>query len=161
VEAGRVSELAAIRPDDWNLALFLHVLGAFTLVGALVMAASFLFAARRDGSLTFTRLGFRSLLIVALPAFIATRVTAQWIASEENVDDSDATWVTVGYLSTDAGLVVLLVATVAAGLGVRRARRAEARGEGAGGGTTLAAGLVTLLIAVYAVVIWVMATKPA
>ena len=41
-------DLAAIRPDEWGLPLFLHVLGAFTMVGALVMAASYLFAARRD-----------------------------------------------------------------------------------------------------------------
>ena len=30
--------LAAIRPDSWNYALFLHVLGAMVLVGALVTA---------------------------------------------------------------------------------------------------------------------------
>ena len=32
--------LAAIRPDSWNYALFLHVLGATVLVGALVTAGS-------------------------------------------------------------------------------------------------------------------------
>jgi hypothetical protein len=74
LEAGRVSALAATRPDDWNVALFIHVLGALTPIGALVTAASFLFAARREASLALTRADFRSLLIVALPAFIATRV---------------------------------------------------------------------------------------
>ena len=44
-----MSALAVIRPDDWNIALFVHVLGAFTLIGALAVAASFLFAAPRDG----------------------------------------------------------------------------------------------------------------
>lgn len=144
-------DLATIRPDDWNLPLFLHVLGAFTLVGALVMAASYLFAGR-GGSVAMARLGYRSLLLGALPAFIVTRVAAQWIASEEGVEDSDAAWIGIGYMSTDIGVIALIVATVAAGLAVRRA---------AGGrGVSIAAWLVALLIAVYAVAIWAMATKP-
>ena len=79
-------DLAAIRPDEWGLPLFLHLLGAFILIGALVMAANYLFAARRDGSLALARLGYRSLLIVALPSFIVMRVAAQWIASEEGLE---------------------------------------------------------------------------
>ena len=152
-------ELAAIRPDEWELPLFVHVLGAFTLVGTLALAASYLFAARRDGSLALTRLGYRALLLGALPAFIVTRVAAQWIASEEDVADSDAAWVTVGYLSTDVGLLALLGATLAAGLAVRRARRAGLDGT-SGRGPAIAAWLTALLIAVYLVVIWTMATKP-
>jgi uncharacterized membrane protein len=151
--------LAAIRPDDWNLPLFIHVLGAFTLVGALVVAASYLFAARRDGSVALTRVGYRSLLIVALPAFITTRLTAQWIASKEGLEDSDATWITIGYVSTDPGLLILIAATVSAGLAVRRAARAEA-GAAGGRAVAVAAWLVMLLVALYCVVIWVMATKP-
>jgi hypothetical protein len=158
--------LAAIRPDDWNLPLFIHVLGAFTLIGALVTAASFLFAARRDGSLEFTRLGYRSLLIVALPAFLATRLAAQWIASKQGLEDSSAAWIEIGYISTDPGLLLLIAATVAAGLAVRRARRSEAAaGQPASGAgrraVSLAAWLVTFLVVLYAVVIWTMATKPA
>jgi hypothetical protein len=147
-----MSLLAAIRPDEWNLALFVHVLAAFVMVGALVTAAAYLFAARRDGSLELTRAGFRALLIGALPAFIATRLAAQWIVSEENLDDLDAAWIDVGFISTDVGLLALLTATIAAGLVVRRADGVR--------GVALAAWLVALLIAVYAVVIWVMATKP-
>jgi hypothetical protein len=152
--------LAAVRPDDWNVALFIHVLGAFTLIGALVVAASFLFAARHEGSHALTRAGFRSLLIVALPAFIATRVGGERIASKEGLKDADLTWITVGCSSTDGGLLVLLGATLVAGLAVRRAARAEAGGV-RGRGAAFAAWLVTLLIAVYATVIVVMATKPA
>jgi hypothetical protein len=84
------------------------------------------------------------------------RVTAQWLASEEGLDDADLAWIDVGYISTDIGVLALLGATIAAGLAVRRASRAE----GAGGGVAVAAWLVALLIAVYTVVIWVMATKP-
>jgi hypothetical protein len=155
-----MSTLAVIRPDDWNLALFVHLLGAFTLIGALVLAASLLFAARRDGSIQLIRQGFRSLLIAALPALIVTRLAAQWIASEEGLEDADLTWIEVGYMSTDVGFLFLVAATVAAGLAVRRAGRSSAAGEG-GGGAAIAAWLVTVLIVVYAVVIALMATKPS
>ena len=148
-----MSLLATIRPDDWNLALFLHVLAAFVMVGALVTAAAYLFAARRDGSLELTRAGFRSLLIAALPAFIATRLSAQWLVSKEGLEDAELAWIDVGFITTDAGLLVLVGATVAAGLAVRRAEGVR--------GVALAAWLVALLIVVYAVVIWMMATKPA
>ena len=73
--------------------------------------------------------------------------------------DSDLTWISVGYITTDAGILALLGATIAAGLAVRRAGAAEGRGE-TGGGVAVAAWLTTLLIVVYAVVIWLMATKP-
>jgi uncharacterized membrane protein len=148
-----MSLLATIRPDDWNLALFLHVLAAFVMVGALVTAAAYLFAARRDGSLELTRAGFRSLLIAALPAFIATRLSAQWLVSKEGLEDAELAWLDFGFITTDAGLLVLVGATVAAGLAVRRAEGVR--------GVALAAWLVAALIAVYAVVIWLMATKPA
>jgi hypothetical protein len=147
-----MSLLATIRPDDWNLALFLHVLAAFVMVGALVTAAAYLFAARRDGSLELTRAGFRSLLIAALPAFIATRLSAQWLVSKEGLEDAELAWIDVGFITTDAGLLVLVGSTVAAGLAVRRAEGVR--------GVALAAWLVALLIVVYAVVIWMMATKP-
>ena len=148
-----MSLLATIRPDDWNLALFLHALAAFVMVGALVTAAAYLFAARRDGSLELTRAGFRSLLIAALPAFIATRLSAQWLVSTEGLEDAGLAWLDFGFITTDVGLLVLVGATVAAGLAVRRAEGVR--------GVALAAWLVAALIAVYAVVIWLMATKPA
>ena len=34
-----MSVLAAIRPDDWNFPLLLHVLGAMLLVGGLLAAS--------------------------------------------------------------------------------------------------------------------------
>ena len=152
--------VAAIRPDDWNFPLFLHVLGAFTLIGALAMAASFLFQARRGGgSVALIRFGYRSLLWAALPAFIVTRITAQWLADKEGLEDAELAWIDLGYISTDVGLLFLLGSTIAAGLAVRRAGDAETSGRSAGG-AAVAAWLVTFLIVVYAVVIWAMATKP-
>jgi hypothetical protein len=155
-----VSIIATIRPDEWGLPLFVHLLGAFALVGALVMAASYLFAARRDGSLEMLRTGYRALLIGALPAFIVNRVGAQWILSEEGLEDSEDAWIAVGFLSTDIGVLLLLTATIAAGLAVRRAGRADGTGA-QGGGVALAAWLVSVLVVIYAVVVWLMASKPS
>jgi len=135
-----------------SLALFMHILAAFVMVGALVTAAGYLFAARRDGSLELTRAGFRTLLIAALPAFIVSRIAAQWLLSEEGLEDAELAWIDVGFISTDVGALALIAATVVAGLAVRRSDGVR--------GVSVAAWLVALLIVVYAVVIWVMATKP-
>ena len=54
-----MSVLAAIRPDDWNFALLLHVLGAMLLVGGLLAAVTSLWLGWRGDALTLPRLGFR------------------------------------------------------------------------------------------------------
>jgi hypothetical protein len=154
-----MSTLAAVRPDEWNLPLFLHVLGAMVMVGALVTAAGYLFAARRDGSLEAARVGFRSLLYAALPSFLVMRVGAEWIADEEGVADSDAAWIGIGYIGSDLGGLLLIISTVAAGLALRRARRAETTAIGTG--VAVAAWVVSALIVIYLIVIWAMTTKPA
>jgi cytochrome bd-type quinol oxidase subunit 2 len=152
-----MTAFATIRPDAWNLPLFLHVLGAMVMVGSLALAAAYLFAARRDGSLESMRVGFRSLLFAALPAFIVMRVGAQWIADKENISNSNEAWVGIGFMSSDLGALLIVIATVAAGLAVRRAGRERAGGRG----VAVAAWLVAVLIALYVVAIWAMATKPS
>jgi hypothetical protein len=152
-----MSTLAAVRPDDWNVALFVHVLGAMVMFGALVTAAGYLFGARRGASLQAAQAGFRSLLWAALPAFVAMRVGAQWIADEEGLADSDAAWIGIGFIVSDLGALLIIVATVAAGLALRRARRAQTAGSSAG----LAAWVVAVLIVAYLIAIWAMTTKPA
>ena len=153
-----MSTLAAIRPDDWNVALFVHVLGAMVMVGALVTAASYLFVARRGGSVEAARVGFRSLLYAALPSFLVMRVGAQWIADEEGLADSDAAWIGIGYIISDMGALLVIVATVAAGLAVRRAGRADTPG---GTSASVAAWVVAVLIVAYLIAISAMTTKPA
>jgi hypothetical protein len=162
-----VTFVAAIRPDEWDFPLFVHVFGAMVLVGSLVVAAWFLFAARRDNSLDGVRWGWRTLLFAALPAYIVMRVGAEWILSKEHLEDADFAWLGIGFITSDAGAVVLIVALVAAGLAVRRAGRAQAAavsagagGAGAGTGVAIAAWASALLIVVYIVAIWAMATKP-
>ena len=98
------------------------------LVGALVLAASALVLAWRDGSASLVRLGYRSLLIGALPAWIVMRGAAEWIADKEGLTGDDVpSWVDLGYSIADPGLLLLLISTVLAGLALRRA---GARGPG-------------------------------
>ena len=152
-----MSLLATIRPDSWNFPLFIHILGALTLVGALVVAASYLFVARRDGSLELVNASFRSLLYAAVPAYIVMRIGAEWIVSKEDLADSDAAWIGIGFMTADVGLLFIIISTVAAWMGLRRAR---ANGSGGGPGITVAAVLVGILIVAYVVAIWAMSTKP-
>ena len=151
--------LATIRPDSWDFPLLLHVLGAMLLVGTLILAASALMLAWRDGSASLVRLGYRSLLIGALPAWIVMRGAAEWIADKEGLTgDEVPSWVDIGYSIADPGLLLLLASTVLAGLALRRAGRA---GSGGGDGLSLASTvIVALLLIAYLVAIWAMATKP-
>ena len=157
--------MAAIRPDDWNLPLFLHILGAMVMVGAIVTACYFLFSARRTGAAEQVRIGFRTLLWVAFPAYIVMRVTAEWIADKQGLNDVDPTpdWIGIGYGIGDLGGLLIIISTIVTGVAVRRMTRAQ-QGAGApttvGAGTAVAAWLTGLLIVAYTVAIWAMATKP-
>jgi hypothetical protein len=165
MEAGRMTLVAAIRPDDWNLPLFLHILAAMVLVGTLVLVTVSLAGAWRGGSVGAVRLGFRGLLLAALPSWIVVRVSAEWLASEENLDEDPPDWVDVGYMISDTTFLLLIAATVCAGVAARRAARVEAgggRGEAAGGGLGRAVVvLVGIAVLAYVVAIWAMATKPS
>jgi hypothetical protein len=150
-----VSVLAAIRPDSWNFPLFLHVLGAMILVGGTLMAASALAFARGEAALL--RLGYWSLLAVALPGYVLMRIGAQWIYSKEGLDDApvDAAWTGIGFVVADLGALLLLLALVVGGIGVYRLARG-------GGQALLKISLVIslVLLAAYVVAIWAMAAKP-
>jgi hypothetical protein len=152
--------LAAIRPDDWNLPLFLHVLGAMALVGALVLVALSLASARGGDSAAGLRLAYRALLLGAIPAWIAMRVGAQWIASKEGLDDLDEppAWVDIGFLTSEPTLLLLIAATLCAGIASRRAREG---GRAFGGLNTAALVLVSITLLAYVLAIWAMSTKPS
>lgn len=152
-----MSVVAPVRPDGWDLPLLLHVLGAMLLVGALILAASAMLFAWRDGSASLVRLGYRSLLVGALPAWVLMRGSAEWIASKEGLSDSNLSWVQIGFNTADIGFVLLAVSTLLAGLAVRRIGRSEAPGPFG----RAPAGLVSLMLIAYLVAIWAMTTKPA
>jgi len=151
--------IAAVRPDAWNLPLFLHVLGAMLLVGSLALTAGTLIAGWRGDNPALKRLGVRSLVIGVIPSFLLMRIAAEWISDKEGYSDakSPPSWIDVGYSTADAGLLLLIIAAVLAGIGIRRSRRAE------GGGGTLfriSAVLTSVLLLAYVVAIWAMTTKP-
>jgi hypothetical protein len=149
--------IASIRPDSWNFPLLLHVLAAMVFVGLLAAVVVILVAsARGDDRAGALRLAFRTLLIGAIPAYIVMRGAAEWIASKEDVPD-DLTWINIGYMVTDVGLLVLIAITVLAGLASRRARRGDEPGRLVRPATVL----TLLLIVAYAVALWAMTAKPA
>jgi hypothetical protein len=152
-----MSLLASIRPDSWNFPLFVHVLGAMILVGGLLSGASSLAFARGDAR--FLRLGYRSLLAVALPGWLLMRIGAEWIASREGWTKKGVpspTWLDIGFVLADAGGIILFVSLIAGGIGVRRLRA----GQGAG---LLKATLVLsiVLLGAYLVAVWAMSGKPS
>lgn len=146
--------IAAIRPDSWNFPLLLHVLGATVLVGSLVLALVMLMAARGGDAAVGVRLGFRTLLLAALPSFIVMRGTAEWIADKEGINDlkEEPSWIGLGYGISDGTLLLVIIATVLSGVAMRRAS--------AGAGVRIATGLIALTILAYGVAIWAMTTKP-
>jgi hypothetical protein len=145
---------AAIRPDDWDLALFLHVLGAMLLVGGLLTGGTALAIAR--GQVRLLRLGYFSLLALALPGWILMRAAAEWIYDKEGfTGDDDPAWLGIGFLISDAGGVLLLLGLILGGFGVRRVGR--------GGGTgllTATAVLALVALVAYLVAVWAMGGKP-
>ncbi len=133
--------------DAYEVSLFAHILGAMVLLGALVLAATSL-APNRDGSLY---LGYRALLVAALPAWLVMRVAAQIVLDESGFDE-EAGWVGIGFITSELGLLLLIAATVCAGLSNKRGGRP--------GLTRAAFILSSLLIVMYVVTIWAMTTKP-
>ncbi len=147
---------ALIRPDEWNFPLLMHVLGAFLLVGALVLSASVLLLASRDGTVAQARLGFRSLLFGVVPAWVLMRGGGQWIADKEGLEDADLTWIDIGFMTGDSGFLLILIALLLAGLAMRRTAR-----DGRPGGLATGAGVLSaVMLIAYLVTIWAMSAKP-
>ncbi len=148
--------LAAIRPDDWNLPLLVHVLGAMLLVGATMTATIAALVGWRTDNPTLARLAFRTLLFGAIPSWIMMRLGGGWIESREGFGDESPGWLQIGFIVAEPGLLLLLIAALLSGLGLRRARK-----SGGGGGLTRAAGvLAAILLVAYLVAVWAMTAKP-
>ena len=116
-----------IRPSSFDLPLFLHVLGAMVLFGtALTTAVVSTAGWRRPDSMPLRRTAFFASLVVGVPAYIAMRGGAQWIYSKEGFSgNNDPTWIGVGFIIADAGLLVLLI-TIGLAYWWRRSGRAGA-----------------------------------
>lgn len=141
--------LALIRPDAWNLPLFLHVLGAMLLFGTVgtVAVAGFAFRRFEQHRPLLTRVTQRVFLLGVIPAYVLMRAGAQWINSKWFPHGHEPGWVGVGFLISDAGAVLLIVVGIL--LAVRRQR------------VLLAVPVITALYVVALGVAWVaMSGKP-
>ena len=65
----------------------------------------------------------------------------------------------IGFVTSEPTLLLLIAATVCAGIAARRAREGGARGFG--GLNTAALVLVAISLLAYVLAIWAMTTKPA
>ena len=136
--------LAIVRPDSWELPLFFHVAGAMAFVGALVLTLVLV------GAGTPTRTVYRTLLLGVLPSFLVMRVAAQWLLSEENLEDADLTWIDIGFMTTDPAALFLIVSLVIAGVAARRGNATP----------RWVAVLTGLMLVLSLVAVWAMTTKP-
>jgi hypothetical protein len=156
-----VTVLAAIRPDEVNVPLLLHVLGAMLLVGTLFTVAMAIVAAWRRtdpaDATALNRFGLLTLLIGVLPSYILMRIGAQWTEAEEDLPEEieDSAWLGIGYVTADAGAILILVSLVLSGIGLRKLR------AGDGSGFAKAVGIISIvLLAAYLVAVWAMSAKP-
>jgi hypothetical protein len=144
--------LAAIRPDSWNPALFLHVLGGMVLVGVLVAGAVALLASRHEHGVRLRRLAFRSLLFVGVPAFIAMFASGEWLTSKEGLGgEDDPAWFLIGIVVGDLAGLLLVVSIVLVAVASWRSRARLGRVAGA---------VATLALILCLVGVWAMTAKP-
>jgi hypothetical protein len=147
--------LAAVRPDEWNLPLLIHVAGAALLVGALVLAAGALLMAARGGEGTdvpaLTRFGSRAILFAVIPSYIVMRVAAEITLSEEDLDP-EPDWVGIGYATTDLGLLLIIAAAVTGAFATRRAGQSK--------NLAASAWLLVAVLALSLIAVWAMTAKP-
>lgn len=148
-----MSLLASIRPDSWNFPLFVHVFGAMVLLGAVTTGvAAELYATGTSEPGRMRRFAFRSLLLVALPAYIVMRIGAEWLYSKEFGDSSnDPTWIGIGYITADLGAILLLIALVLAGVASWKSKNGLGKAAGLVAGICLIGWIVT---------VWAMGAKP-
>jgi hypothetical protein len=141
--------VALVRPDSWNLPLFLHVLGAAVLVGAV--AATAIAAGKSGGSLVLRRVALGTIVALVIPAWILMRVAGEWTNSREDIP-GDPGWLGTGYIVGDAGVIVLLLSVVFGWLSVRKPDR--------GWPTRTVTALAVLYLAALLVATFAMSGKP-
>jgi hypothetical protein len=130
--------------------LFLHVLGAMTLFGAVLTAALLAVAAWSRPLPALARATSWTLLVVALPAWVVTEIGAHLIESKEDLTHSNAAWLKIGMIVLEPGLIVLLVAAALAFWWARSGKPVAGRAV---------AGLTTIYLAMLVVAWLAMSAK--
>jgi hypothetical protein len=145
--------VAYLRPDSWSLPLFLHVLGATLLFGATLATAVLAVAGRRDSAKAalLSRCAFVVMLVLVVPAWILMRAGGQWIASKEFPGNTPG-WLGVGFIVSDAGIVVVIALAVLTWLAARRG--------GVGKAAAAVAVIAPLYLVALAVAWFAMSAKP-
>ena len=150
--------IAAIRPDEINVPLFLHVLGAMLLVGTLLaIALATVIAWRRsDDTAGLTRFSLLTLLAGVVPSYLLMRIGAQWTEAEQDYPEGfEPAWLGIGYITADVGALLILVSLVLSTIGLVKLRR----GAGIRLGRVVGAISILLLLA-FLVAVWAMTAKP-
>lgn len=151
--------LAAIRPAGQDFPVLLHIVGATIVFGALLASATSLALAR--GEVRLLRLGYYSLLFVALPGMALMWGAGEWIYHKQgwsklptNVRDVD--WLTIGFVVGDYGGLFFIAALIVGGVGILRLRN----GRGDAGLLKLTMAMALVLAVAYVVAVWAMTGKP-
>jgi hypothetical protein len=148
-----IAVLASVRPDSWNFPLLLHVAGAAVFFGAVTLAAvTQLTATRVPEPELMRRVAFRTLLIVGLPAYVVFRIGAEWLYSKEFPGDvDDPTWIGIGYMVSDIGALLFLIALILAGVAARKPKGWLSQTSGV---------LSAILVVALVIAVWAMGAKP-
>ena len=153
--------LAAIRPTDWNWLLFGHLLAAFALVAGVIVviltSAAATWSGRPEHTPLLRAIGFRTNLVVVIPAFVAIHILGGILANREFPGDTnEPSWLGASFAVTT---IATLVAVVLALLQYWALRRSRAGSQG--GWQALTATCVPpVILAALVVVIVLMAGKP-
>jgi hypothetical protein len=127
------------------------VLGAMVLMGAVTAAVVALLPRGGGDQDMLHRFAYRTMLYVGLPAWIVMFASGTWLYYEQFDAKDNPTWVHIGVITAEGGLVLFLVAL---GLARSAARRAKPR-------RAAAAGILgAIVLAGWVVAVWAMGAKP-
>jgi uncharacterized cupredoxin-like copper-binding protein len=152
--------LAAIRPAGQDFPVLLHIVGATIVFGALLASASSIAFAR--GRVRMLRVGYFSLLLVALPGWALMWLSGEWIYHKQGWNDlphelKNLTWLRIGFGVAEYGGLVFILALVLGGIAVSRLRDGR---EGAAGLLKATMVIALALALAYVVAVWAMTGKP-
>jgi hypothetical protein len=149
-------------PSNWNVPLLIHVIGAMILVGGVLAAAAALVSARGDERRL--RTGYYSLLFVAFPGLILTKLGATAIWSKYSGHSffrsafpasDDPRWIQIGGTALDMGGGALVLALVLGWFGLKRLD--TKRGQQL---MKLVMVISIGLLAAYLLAVWAMGGRP-
>jgi uncharacterized cupredoxin-like copper-binding protein len=151
--------LAAIRPAGQDFPVLLHIVGATIVFGALLASVGSLALAR--GQIRLFRIGYFSLLYVALPGWILMRLSGEWIYRKQGWNDvpgqlKDPTWLRIGFGVADWGGLLFLLALIVGGVAVLRMRS----GKSGAGLFKVTMSIAVVLAVGYVGAVWAMTGKP-